>query len=617
MATIIPINNAAFATIGEQRFYAFLRDAIKPDSECLAWYSPSVNGLEPDFVLYTPKEGLIVFEVKDWALSQIRSADTHSFTLALTEDGPEESRRNPLQQGRSYTFAILDRIRTSCKRLLSTEPPYKGKPRIPVNCGIVFSNITRDDFSATTLNRVLPADKILFADDLAFAAVQNDDVAHARLRKQLAAMFPPPFSFGLSAGDIAALRELLWPQVRIVLPKRTGSLSQKEDRASELRLLDAQQESLARRLDAVQAVIEGPAGSGKSLVLVAKAVQTHTRLRQGGSELPVLVVCYNLTLVHYLKRLLTGHNARLGRKDIQVAHFYEFCRSLLREPLSYENEGGDYYNLVTRLAFEADTEAPLYGAIFVDEGQDFSDDMLAVLQKRLDPGGMLWITLDTAQDIYEIPRTWLDDKRLQHFALRSPYRATRKLTEFCESLVSQRPQVIHEDDACSQVFAVQGMEGEAPRLRRIANAAEGVAYIVDRIRHLHDQGVPYSEMMILYTSRLYKGLDGELPLFLRDELEGNGIMAALPAQNAQSKAGWDITTDSVTISTIHSMKGMDAEAVFVLGLDTLKTSHARTPNALAYVACTRARRFLDILYVHDAPLIEAMQKVLNALKETQ
>ena len=70
MATIIPLNNTEFTTAGERRFYQFLRDALKPDSQCLAWYSPSVDGLEPDFVVYTPEVGLVVFEVKDWLLEQ-------------------------------------------------------------------------------------------------------------------------------------------------------------------------------------------------------------------------------------------------------------------------------------------------------------------------------------------------------------------------------------------------------------------------------------------------------------------------------------------------------------------------------------------------------------------
>jgi hypothetical protein len=109
MATIIPLNNTVFATAGERRFYQFLCDALKPDSQCLAWYSPSVDGLEPDFVVYTPEVGLVVFEVIDWLLEQIQEADQRSFTLLLP-DGRAERRTHPLQQAREYMFAILTMV---------------------------------------------------------------------------------------------------------------------------------------------------------------------------------------------------------------------------------------------------------------------------------------------------------------------------------------------------------------------------------------------------------------------------------------------------------------------------------------------------------------------------
>ena len=39
------------------------------------WLNPSLEGVTADLVLYTPKNGLIVLEVKDWALDQVLSAN--------------------------------------------------------------------------------------------------------------------------------------------------------------------------------------------------------------------------------------------------------------------------------------------------------------------------------------------------------------------------------------------------------------------------------------------------------------------------------------------------------------------------------------------------------------
>lgn len=612
MATIIPINNTEFTTAGERRFYHFLRDALKPDSQCLAWYSPSVDGLEPDFILYTLEVGLVVFEVKDWLLEQIQEADHRSFVLLLPE-GRVEKRTHPLLQARKYMFAILNRIKNSCPQLLSPDPRYQGKSRLPVECAVVFSNIAREEFCATKLHTVLPAEKVLFADDLVYALAIKDEAQAARkTRKCLAAMLPPKFSFEMSPGDISALRDVLWPQVRIVLPSRGGQQEAPEPEDEILRL-DVLQESLARRLDASDVIIQGPAGSGKTLVLVHKAVQELRRLRSSGSDLPVLLICFNLTLVHYLKRLLAGQRAPLGKNDIRVAHFYDFCRSLLAEPLDYENEDTSYYNLVVNMALEAAPGSVKYGAIFVDEGQDLSDIMMDVLSAVRAEGAYFWVACDTAQVLYKTEQAWLSSNKFRHFFLREPYRASQSLATFCEKIV--RREHLEKTALTEAVsdFSSKTIHGKPPILQQVESLTIGASYLIKRIETLHDQGIPYSEMMLLYASSKHHSAPGaSVPVFLREKLEESGILVNWASRNAQSKSAWDITTDSVSLSTIHSMKGLDAKAVFVWGLDALATGDMplNQQRTIAYVACTRARQYLDIVFCEKTLLINELYNSL-------
>ena len=78
---MLPEQVESFKTEGEGRFYRFLATVARPDSSYLAWYTPDLQGKEPDFILYSDSVGLIVFEVKDWALHRIREADPSRFTL--------------------------------------------------------------------------------------------------------------------------------------------------------------------------------------------------------------------------------------------------------------------------------------------------------------------------------------------------------------------------------------------------------------------------------------------------------------------------------------------------------------------------------------------------------
>src|SRR5690606_10503762 len=100
--------------------------------------------------------------------------------------------------------------------------------------------------------------------------------------------------------------------------------------------LDANQKNLVTTWPASRyGRIRGPAGSGKSLILAARAAQ---RAREGKS---VLVVTYNITLWHYLRDLVVRANPGRGNMcRIQFDHFHLFCKRVTYEAgLSNDYDG--------------------------------------------------------------------------------------------------------------------------------------------------------------------------------------------------------------------------------------------------------------------------------------
>jgi len=96
-------------------------------------------------------------------------------------------------------------------------------------------------------------------------------------------------------------------------------------------------------------------------------------------------------------------------------------------------------------------------------------------------------------------------------------------------------------------------------------------------------------------------------------LEKRGILYSWVSEDYRSKRSYDITTDTVTISTIQSAKGFDYSRVFLIGLDLFdqaKGSDARL-RSLTYVAITRARHELFIPYVTKSNLIEKLLACLR------
>ena len=82
------------------------------------------------------------------------------------------------------------------------------------------------------------------------------------------------------------------------------------------------------------------------------------------------------------------------------------------------------------------------------------------------------------------------------------------------------------------------------------------------------------------------------------------------SEDYRAKKTYGITTDSVTVSTVHSVKGFDYAAVFVVGLDLLDQSRwaEEQINRLTYVAITRARFRLYIPYLTENEIIDRLNK---------
>jgi superfamily I DNA/RNA helicase len=137
---------------------------------------------------------------------------------------------------------------------------------------------------------------------------------------------------------------------------------------------------------------------------------------------------------------------------------------------------------------------------------------------------------------------------------------------------------------------------------------------VENIQKIADSdNCPYSEIAVIYAMRNPgKDVKSSLPEMIESELESNGILNNWVSKNYQSKSNYDITTNSVVISTIHSVKGLDYSVVFLLGLDFLepKSWSEEQIEKLIYVAITRARYQLFIPYVVENQFISKLKACL-------
>ena len=328
-------------------------------------------------------------------------------------------------------------------------------------------------------------------------------------------------------------------------------------------------------------------------------------------------MCYNITLVNYIKRLLSDKKVPLGENGVEVLHFYELCSKILGQGIAYENEESDYYDLIVSETLSKIPASNLkYDAILVDEGQDFSDDMYNVVTSLLnEKTNNLTIALDEGQNIYHRKQSWKDlgvQAKGRIHRVSYVYRCTRELHKFSTRFIGTNggPTVSAGSQQRAMFPDLYEYHGPKPQIRQFRSMEEIIDYVADAIKKLVDKGeCSCSDIAILYTMKSTQNSQQiHIPHMIGKALEKRGILRNWVSEDYRSKRSYDVTTDTVTISTIQSVKGFDYSRVFLIGLDLFDP--AKDPEGqlrnLTYVAITRARYEFFIPYVNKHPLIESL-----------
>jgi len=609
MALMIPSDFDDFTTPGEREVYFFFQEYAKPDSKYTCWYSPDIEDREPDFVLFSRDLGLIIIEVKDWSLDKILHLDKFHAEIQTREG--VKNRGNPLTQASNYLIKLKEMIQND-GTLISKNPAHHGNPKIPLNYAVVFPNINKYQFMQSRHKDQKNVDKILFGDDLdQYSPICNDStgVCFFEAIEKICAF---RLNFSISLHEYKTLKFMVFPITQVEVPERIPS-DKYLDNIDRLHALEDQQESAARQIAGEHCLIKGPSGSGKTIILVHKAafMCQHRRIFKR-----ILFVCYNLTLVNYIKRLLANKKVPIGPGGVEIYCFYELCSKLIELEVEHENQDSQYYKDIIELSLEQASKLDeKYDAVLIDEGQDFSDEMIQVLVELLNKNtNHLTIALDKNQTIYQTKSSWRKLGVIVHRSridnLRTVYRSTIEISAFANKFVQKEIDAKEKHKQLEFPQFCKQLHGLQPQIEKYQNISDIVEFICNTINDKSvGDGIPLSEFAVIYASKSYsQPILSEFPTIVGKTLESKGILYDWISEDSRSKRGYDITTDRVTVSSIHSIKGLDYFTVFLVGMDSIDIGEWSDDliNKLSYVAITRARELLYIPYLRKTPLIEKL-----------
>jgi hypothetical protein len=594
MATLIPSLGACAERMepGERRLAERLEKKLEDDY--LLWWDVPIGPRQtrPDFVVLHPRRGALILEVKDWRLDTIRSATRERFEIV--PDGQLKVVISPLQQARHCAIQVVNALERD-PQLVQGAGPYQGKLAFPWGHGVVFTNITRKQFEGAGLGEAIPPHLAICKDEM------YEDVDTEAFQERLWAMFPHSFGKGaITLPQLDRVRWILFPEVRVPQQQSLFGTEEGGDEDARLpdimRVMDLQQEQLARSLGDGHRVIHGVAGSGKTMILGYRA--EHLAQTQTPGSKPILILCYNEPLA---VKLAATIQAKGLAERVHVRHFHKWCRDQLvayhllpegtqRWPVDKLMQ--EYVQRVITGVDAGHIPAGQYHAILIDEGHDFAPEWLKLVTQMVDPAtNSLLLLYDDAQSIY-------DRTKKKNFSLKSVgiqasgrttilkihYRNTRQILQLAHRMAGGllKPEDAEGgDDGIPLLQPLScGREGSEPIVIELPTLPERVARMAELLADQHAQGHAWGDMAECSAALVRKGL---------------------PHRVRKRSGDYRPEEDAIKVMTMHASKGLEWPVVAVMaerGTDEAKGAESQDAileARVVYVATARATQRLLVL----------------------
>jgi superfamily I DNA/RNA helicase len=246
----------------------------------------------------------------------------------------------------------------------------------------------------------------------------------------------------------------------------------------------------------------------------------------------------------------------------------------------------DWYDIATavRKALEQDAVPRRYTHIVLDEGQDFSPEMLRSLAAAIPTDGSLTFFGDAAQQIYGRHISWRDAglNAAKPVVFKKNYRNTKEIADLALAIAAMPYYADEPDMVAPDEFRAAG---PPPTLVRCPDEEAEAKFVVDQAKSAAAAGQ-------------------SVAILLRRNVDVSRFASRVPnVQLLTEDAAWKPGA-GVSCGTIHGGKGLEFETVF---LPYLTNAHIPDPTLIAavgqaeadavdgrllYVGVTRARQNL-------------------------
>lgn len=580
MAQMIPDSvrdRVIFASRAEEKVYELLRAQL--GSQWRVFYSCSLSSFEDghglrdneiDFVLYHPRLGIVVIEVKGGRIhyeavgNNFFSVDRFGKTFAI---------KNPFQQALVWRSRLVKYLK-------------KQRIKVPISHAVCLPNVYEND---------LPKSAAFEPEIL----IGRNKLTHLEQALKLLVQRSHPEKF-LKFSDVG-------DQIQRLLIGRdftTRLYIRDYIDSHEFRLKDVEtlHESFispvasARRLG-----IEGEAGTGKTMLALSLARYFRN---QGCS---VLLLSSNQLLNVFLK-----HEAG-ARVDVRsyTELAMQFGVNLLSPPQGYKGNYNDWvqYDAPEKLGQALSSSKTSYDVVLCDEAQDVQPFWWDVIERLLSAKGRLYVFFDRSQGVFGSGgdgRHFVPEEVLPveppYFPLVNNYRTTREIAAFSRAFRTGKQILESYSSRLGYLPEIVLYDNEDDARRKLEIL---VAKLVKQ------EGLKPGEVTLLSARK---------PNVAPSVIAGYDTLANIPLNYLSAKYGKKTflehyQSDSVNVSTIAAFKGLETKVGILLNISEYRMPLSNPLMAsLAYVACTRAKHMLYVFVQRNDLKRKAFEKALRSIK---
>lgn len=565
------INLKQTPTNGELHALKVLKD-LSDDYE--VYFQPFINGNNPDIIVVRENYGVLIIEVKDWKLRHYKIDEKDNWTLHKEETAI----KSPIKQVEAYKNDLYS---LSIPSLLPGKLKDKGYYAI-VQTAIYF----HDENEAAIKQHIKTKDfcPVYGRDNFSVKTITN--------HKNILRKYPNKL-----------FNNEIYKEFQRALKPSFHTLEQ-----SQPVNLTPKQKQLAKSEDKQQK-IRGVAGSGKTLVLAQRAVNSHIRHAE-----PVLILTYNITLRNYIHDNLNRVRQEFYWDNFHIIHYDAFISS---EANNHNIKNIDSGNV--DLFDTVEHKLTKYSAIFIDEIQDYQEEWIRILKKYfLKNDGEFVVFGDEKQNVYDqkldadrkpnttIPGRWAK--------LDESFRLSNKILQLAENFQSEFFKEKYELDKAipkQKEIAFSEENIEYSKFNDSNTIADLSNFIIDKSKEHKVQ--PQNICILAHTNQLLRELDFEIRGLTEQKtyttFETQEMWEFLSSQRPNKielesevrtirknkRFNFWMNAGGMKLSTIHSFKGWEIDTLFLI-IDS-KSSHET--KELIYTALTRCRNRLFILNIDN------------------